>query len=72
MRTYAREDCPRVRLRQRQRVLARSEIAARIDYAGHASLESSLNDGFTVGIETGGVNVAVAIDEQRLYLSQKR
>src|SRR5712692_7827548 len=53
-----------MRLRQSQGVLARSEIAARIDDASNASLEGGLNDGFTVGIETSCVYVAVAIDEQ--------
>jgi hypothetical protein len=53
-----------MRPRQRQGVFARSEIAAWINDAANASLEGSLNDGFTVGIETSSVYVAVAIDEQ--------
>src|ERR1700730_12726717 len=64
VRADAREDQTRMRLRQPQRVLARSEIAPRIDNAVHAPLEGSRNDGFTVGIETGGVYVAMTIDEQ--------
>src|SRR5579863_1782505 len=60
------EDYAAMRFRQRQGVLARSEIAASINHACNAPLEGSLNDGFSVGIETRGVDVAVAIDEQAM------
>src|ERR1700726_4746870 len=67
VRANAREDHTRMRLRQFQRVFAGSEITPRINDAGNAPLKGSLNDGFTVGIETSGVNVAVAINEQEEY-----
>src|SRR5215469_4267585 len=54
----------RVLLCQRERELARGEVAARINNTGDAPLESCRDHGFAVGIETGGVNVGMAIDEQ--------
>ena len=64
--TDAREDCARMRLRQCQRVFTGSQVASWINNAGHAALKGSVNDGFTVGIETGGIDVGMTIDEQRV------
>src|SRR5947209_2831947 len=44
-----------------------SEITARINHAGHTTRHGSRNDGFAVSVETSGVNVGMAIDEQTRY-----
>src|SRR5258708_30547203 len=62
----------RVLLCQRERELARGEVAARINDTGDAAFEGGGDYGFAVGIETGGVNVGVAIDEQPGFLSDRQ
>src|SRR5260370_15862993 len=62
----------RVLLCQRERELTRGEVAARINDTGDAAFEGGRDYGFAVGIETGGVNVGVAIDEQPGFLSDRQ
>jgi hypothetical protein len=55
-----------MRLGKFERELTRGKINARVNDAGHAALECSLDDGFAVGVEAGSVYVSMAIDEQMM------
>src|SRR5579883_8033 len=64
MRAHSGKDRAGIGPGQRQRGPAGGKITARIDDPRHSAGKGSLNDGCTVGIKTGSVDVGMAINEQ--------
>jgi hypothetical protein len=64
MHSHAGKYHARMRLRQCQRSTTRSQVNPGINHAGNSTCHGGRDDGFTVSIETGGINMGMAIDEQ--------
>src|SRR6266487_2658469 len=63
MDTDASEDSAWMCLCQGERSLTGRQVYARVNDARHASADGRVNNGFAVGIEAGGIDMCVAIDE---------
>src|SRR5947209_14591137 len=64
MHSHAGKYHARMRVCQCQRSTTRSQVNPGINHAGNSACHGGRDDGFTVSIETGGINMGMAIDEQ--------